>query len=823
MRAPYDIHPAVRDVDDDEELQDLVSLAAHALSSLYSKDEHLLSFSSPPSSSTSTSISRTGTLAAFLLSPYILLSYSLQSIILTFYAFVPHEEQFSARLDILVPIFLSNVKILTSPSSSPAPSPDTTTSAATTTTVHFAQARVAVILAALQLPYLGAHFAAQPFCNLINVTLDHSRTHTPSDSTLPEKSIGPLRLLLEAIAPPSGNGQIRSLSTATPFQIVLHGRVISHSQELDPHEFQTLHESRVRTALRILADATTQPVGLRDSRTINEVLAELHLHEIRFSPACLAFPALAARNPNTAIQILTRLCDLSSAAEGSTIPSNAPHSDVDNSILPDLLDELAHTLDPSSLRSLDLVVRLVRDQTPASYSLPLHDIQPPSSTPAALVHSALGLLTQIVLLGTFSHRCMDRLTKASNEERARSEGRRRAGPHSQETVSGEREDGDARSVLIGRAVQDAMANLWSGTSVLDACITEGAVPVLMKDSNLNSSKGKGRLGSGIDDGGKATLPYRLDPSPQIADEIAWERELRNLAMKLMRQGFSAPDALRAAHILDEGSKDTPACAPTGSAPPPPSTPAAIPARQRAGSVPASPSPEKSKRRRQVYDSDEDTPRARQRLRAHSPLESDALPFKINPEATNTADINELWPAASAVRKVKRYEYVDLWFFTAEGCKEAQKSRDDGREDAMVVMADGSLKRANTASGSRLDWHLTTHEFSSAVTTWVRVAKRLNLDSGIIASMKSLNEQILEHPDWATSPHDLMEWHSHQRKAWPNLRADGKRFPLDKLELVHYFKIQMRTSLNASSTALRQSQARAHGPPAAAPATLPPPQ
>ncbi|KAE8188399.1 hypothetical protein CF336_g6171 [Tilletia laevis] len=296
-----------------------------------------------------------------------------------------------------------------------------------------------------------------------------------------------------------------------------------------------------------------------------------------------------------------------------------------------------------------------------------------------------------------------------------------------------------------------------------------------------------------------------------------------LAMKLMRQGFSAPDALRAAHILDEGSKDTPACAPTGSAPPPPSTPAAIPARQRAGSVPASPSPEKSKRRRQVYDSDEDTPRARQRLRAHSPLESDALPFKINPEATNTADINELWPAASAVRKVKRYEYVDLWFFTAEGCKEAQKSRDDGREDAMVVMADGSLKRANTASGSRLDWHLTTHEFSSAVTTWVRVAKRLNLDSGIIASMKSLNEQILEHPDWATSPHDLMEWHSHQRKAWPNLRADGKRFPLDKLELVHYFKIQMRTSLNASSTALRQSQARAHGPPAAAPATLPPPQ
>ncbi|CAD6898194.1 unnamed protein product [Tilletia controversa] len=527
MRAPYDIHPAVRDVDDDEELQDLVSLAAHALSSLYSKDEHLLSFSSPPSSSTSTSISRTGTLAAFLLSPYILLSYSLQSIILTFYAFVPHEEQFSARLDILVPIFLSNVKILTSPSSSPAPSPDTTTSAATTTTVHFAQARVAVILAALQLPYLGAHFAAQPFCNLINVTLDHSRTHTPSDSTLPEKSIGPLRLLLEAIAPPSGNGQIRSLSTATPFQIVLHGRVISHSQELDPHEFQTLHESRVRTALRILADATTQPVGLRDSRTINEVLAELHLHEIRFSPACLAFPALAARNPNTAIQILTRLCDLSSAAEGSTIPSNAPHSDVDNSILPDLLDELAHTLDPSSLRSLDLVVRLVRDQTPASYSLPLHDIQPPSSTPAALVHSALGLLTQIVLLGTFSHRCMDRLTKASNEERARSEGRRRAGPHSQETVSGEREDGDARSVLIGRAVQDAMANLWSGTSVLDACITEGAVPVLMKDSNLNSSKGKGRLGSGIDDGGKATLPYRLDPSPQIADEIAWERELRN--------------------------------------------------------------------------------------------------------------------------------------------------------------------------------------------------------------------------------------------------------------------------------------------------------
>ncbi|KAE8220114.1 hypothetical protein CF319_g6312 [Tilletia indica] len=495
MRAPYDVGQQVNSgVDEEREVEELVGLAAHALSSSYSNNYDC------PSLPT-----RTQTLATFLLAPYILLSYSLRSIVLAFHALVPQEDHFYARIDILVPIFRQNVNVLTT--SSAIQDPNTST-----TTVHFAQARVAVILAILQLPYLGAHYGAQPFYHLIEVTLDHARNHTPPDS-LPEKSLGPLRLLLEAIAPPAGNGRIQTLSTATPFEIIIHGRVIGHSQELDPHEFQTLHESRVRTALRILANATAQSVGLRDSRTINEVLAELDLHEVRFSPACLAFPALAARNPNTAIQVLTRICDLSSSK-----PTH--NSQIDLFTLPNLLDELAHTLDPSSLRSLDLVIRLVRDPTPTEYSLPLHEIAHASRPP--LIPSALGLLTQIVLLGTFLHRCMTRLTSAYNDDLGRSDNQRRGvrgGADSDREQSAGNED-------LHKAVQDAMANLWSGSSILDDRITDGAVPSLIRDSNLN--KGKGKLGQMEHEESRATLlPYRLDPSPQITDEVSWERELRN--------------------------------------------------------------------------------------------------------------------------------------------------------------------------------------------------------------------------------------------------------------------------------------------------------
>ncbi|KAK0529901.1 hypothetical protein OC835_004192 [Tilletia horrida] len=502
MRLPYDVDHSNPQLDHDEDLRELITLAASSLSSASS------------SSSTSTAL----TLADFLLSPYVLLSYSLRSIVLTLHALLPPEAHFHARLDILVPIFVQHARLL---ASSGAEEEDPFNGAHDPpASVHFAQARVAVILTALQLPYLGAHFAAQPFSNLIEVTTEQARSQAQqASSLLPEKSLGPVRPLLEALYPPDGNNRIQDLSTATPFEIILHGRVVSHPQELDPHEFQTLHESRARTALRILADATTQPVGLRDSRTINELLAELDFLEVLYSPACLAFPALAARNPNTAIQVLSRLCDLTNNVANQR-PSDAL-------ALPDLLDELAHALDPSSLRSLDLVIRLVRDQTPATFALALSEISSPNQPPPRLP-SHLGVLTQLVLLGPFLHRCMARLSRAyspGNNWSSPGQARRRtANSIIGDSDPNHDEAQEARVHRIETRVQQALANLWNCTGILDARIVEGAVPVLMADASI-SKWGKSKADAS--GSARVVLPYNLDPSPHISDEVAWERELHN--------------------------------------------------------------------------------------------------------------------------------------------------------------------------------------------------------------------------------------------------------------------------------------------------------
>ncbi|KAK0550755.1 hypothetical protein OC845_002530 [Tilletia horrida] len=501
MRAPYDVNDfANTRLDHAQDLRELNRLAAYAICD------------TPPPRQIQTVVD-------LLLSPYILLSYSLRSIILALHAHLPLESQFTTRLDLFAPLLFKDVEALSSPSSN----------------IHFAQPRMAVLLTALQVPYLGAHFAARPFCQVISVLLDHARAHAQHRQQYnlpPERSLASLRPLLEALAPPDGEDMIQDLSVVTPFEIVLHSRLASNPQ-LDLIEFQTLHESRTRTALRILTDAISQPVGLRDSRTINELLGELDFNELLYSPACLAFPALAARNPNTAIQVLTRICELTSNSRQHHRVSTLSH--VDTHTLPDLLEDLAHALDPSPLRSLDLVMRLVRDQTPAFCTLPSSTFTLPGASDegddAVPIGTDLGLITQIVLLGPFLHRCITRLSNAyaSAVTNNTTSGRNRSVQQQQAPQPRpDFEEHDVRllqkQTRVEHLANAALINLWDGTNITDEHIVEGAVPLLMVNTSLKQLMGKGKHVAKLN---PTVLPYALESSPPIPDEVAWERELRN--------------------------------------------------------------------------------------------------------------------------------------------------------------------------------------------------------------------------------------------------------------------------------------------------------
>ncbi|KAE8218308.1 hypothetical protein CF319_g7792 [Tilletia indica] len=184
---------------------------------------------------------------------------------------------------------------------------------------------------------------------------------------------------------------------------------------------------------------------------------------------------------------------------------------------------------------------------------------------------------------------------------------------------------------------------------------------------------------------------------KIASFLVDQPAMAKLAMSLVSRGFKATSALQAAQAMMDIN---PALQQ------PPATRPATPAqrRSRANSNPSSPSPKRpAKRARASDDTDLSSPHKSQKRRSASPEEEATLPFITNRAASNTVAINELWPAASAIRKITRGEFVQMWFFTTEGCQHATGVRNEGREDTMVPDVNGVWKKVGHTSSAREDW------------------------------------------------------------------------------------------------------------------------
>ncbi|KAE8239611.1 hypothetical protein A4X13_0g8119 [Tilletia indica] len=193
---------------------------------------------------------------------------------------------------------------------------------------------------------------------------------------------------------------------------------------------------------------------------------------------------------------------------------------------------------------------------------------------------------------------------------------------------------------------------------------------------------------------------------------------------------------------------------------------------RGGSVPPSDPPVPGKRTRT------ETP-TRSPAKRHKATEAsiatgqadDEEEFDPSPAYLNPHEFDELWPADRIVAKVKKLEYVGMWFFTPVGCKQAEEQRMDGTEDTVMVRSNGMLKAAGTTKAPIADENLSPHQFAAATSLWLKVARKVKVPNKIICEMIVLNSEIIGHDHWSTDPTTLMMWHSHQRRTWSRYMAN----------------------------------------------------
>lgn len=163
-----------------------------------------------------------------------------------------------------------------------------------------------------------------------------------------------------------------------------------------------------------------------------------------------------------------------------------------------------------------------------------------------------------------------------------------------------------------------------------------------------------------------------------------------------------------------------------------------------------------------------------------------------------------YPNEFAVRRIKAIEYVDLWYFTTEGCKEASKATPTVADEAFSLLSTSSglaLQPINATKASPnaiVDEHLSWEQIMTARHTLIATANRVGWDQKLTLALAELYIGLEGLKAEGKSARALILYHAVARKLWHEaLRGREDPFNISRIntKLLDLLENQVRDSDN----------------------------
>ena len=160
------------------------------------------------------------------------------------------------------------------------------------------------------------------------------------------------------------------------------------------------------------------------------------------------------------------------------------------------------------------------------------------------------------------------------------------------------------------------------------------------------------------------------------------------------------------------------------------------------------------------------------------------------------------PSEYAVGKIEGLEYVELWYFTPEGCDEAGTATPSVANDALGFLATATgialqpIKATKASKNAVIDECLTWEQIMTARHTLITTANRVGWDNRLTFALAQLYIKLESFKAIGYDPQALIVYHAVVRRLWHDgLKGRGNSFNIsnfneglfDKLE----YKIRNR--------------------------------
>ena len=163
-----------------------------------------------------------------------------------------------------------------------------------------------------------------------------------------------------------------------------------------------------------------------------------------------------------------------------------------------------------------------------------------------------------------------------------------------------------------------------------------------------------------------------------------------------------------------------------------------------------------------------------------------------------------YPSEYAVGKIEDYEYVELWYFTTEGCNEASKATPTTADEAFNLLNTKSglalqpIKATKASPNAIMDEQLSWEQITTARHMMIATANRVGWAQKLTLALAQLYIGLEGLKAEGKSTRALILYHAVARKLWHDAlqgRGDSFNISLINLKLLDLLENQVRDSDN----------------------------
>ena len=156
------------------------------------------------------------------------------------------------------------------------------------------------------------------------------------------------------------------------------------------------------------------------------------------------------------------------------------------------------------------------------------------------------------------------------------------------------------------------------------------------------------------------------------------------------------------------------------------------------------------------------------------------------------------PCEYAVGRLEEFEYVELWYFTTEGCNEASKTTPTAADNTFGILSTKTglalqpIKATKASRNAIIDEALSWGQIVTARHTMIATANRVGWDRKLTLALAQLYINLESMLAAGHNPRVLVLYHAVVRKMWHDgLKGRGNPFNIGNINEILYGKLENR--------------------------------